>query len=172
MSNGSARIYVAIGLIASFVLSGCASHGPQPETARPVAVVPSEVIAEDPGQTLLLSARAVAVALDQVGVPYRYGGADRRGFDCSGLVHFAYGKVGLSMPRTTGELWKRLSPVQPAALQQGDILFFDIEGKVSHVGLYLGDGRFVHAPSSGRSVTVARLDWPFYRQALVRGGRP
>jgi len=76
------------------------------------------------------------------------------------------------MPRTTGALWDALTPVRKGAIEEGDVLFFDIEGKVAHVGLYLGHGRFVHAPSSGRSVTVARLDQPFYRQAFVRGGRP
>jgi cell wall-associated NlpC family hydrolase len=57
-------------------------------------------------------------------------------------------------------------------LEVGDLLFFDIEGKVAHVGIYVGSGRFVHAPSSGREVTVADLDSAFYRDAFIRGGRP
>ena len=118
-----------------------------------------------------MASRAAAIAVEQVGTPYRYGGSDRSGFDCSGLVFFAYGKAGARTPRTTGALWRSLAPVDEGALEVGDILFFDIAGKVSHVGLYLGDGRFVHAPSSGRTVVVADLDQPFYRQAFIRGGR-
>ena len=115
--------------------------------------------------------RAAAVALQQVGSPYRYGGSDRSGFDCSGLVHYSYGRAGKPVPRTTSGLWRGTDPVQPANLKAGDLLFFDIEGKMSHVGIYIGDLRFVHAPSSGRSVSVERLDAPFYRSALLRGGR-
>jgi cell wall-associated NlpC family hydrolase len=64
-----------------------------------------------------------------------------------------------------------LQPVPANKLQTGDVLFFDIDGKMSHVGLYLGQGRFVHAPSTGRHVVAAELDSGFYRRALIRGGR-
>ena len=114
---------------------------------------------------------AAKVALEQVGTPYRYGGDDRSGFDCSGLVHYSYLQAGKPVPRTTGDLWRQSRPVDSANLQVGDILFFRIDGKLSHVGMYLGDGQFVHAPSTGKRVTVARLDSAFYRQAFVRGGR-
>ena len=87
------------------------------------------------------------------------------------MVQYAYAQVGLRMPRTTASLWRELKPVATPALEVGDVLFFDIAGKVSHVGLYLGDGRFVHAPSSGREVSIASLSSDYYRSALVRGGR-
>ena len=112
------------------------------------------------------------VALQQVGTPYRYGGATPQGFDCSGLVQYAYSRAGKRLPRTTGQLWTQLQPVASQELQAGDVLFFRIEGKVAHVGLYLGDSRFVHAPSSGRTVTVTTLDAPFYAASLIRAGRP
>jgi cell wall-associated NlpC family hydrolase len=115
--------------------------------------------------------RAAIVALEQVGVPYRYGGQSPRGFDCSGLVHYAYQYAGVSIPRTTTQLWTAARPVADDELKAGDLLFFRIDGKMSHVGLYLGDQRFVHAPQSGRTVAVASLEAPFYRQALIRGGR-
>ena len=115
--------------------------------------------------------QAAAVALEQVGAPYRYGGASPDGFDCSGLVQYAYSRAGVSVPRTTGQLWSTAKPVGQQDLEAGDLLFFSIEGKMSHVGLYLGERRFVHAPQSGRSVTVASLDAPFYRSALIRAGR-
>lgn len=116
--------------------------------------------------------KAAVIAVRQVGVPYRYGGSSAEGFDCSGLVNFAYARAGKTVPRTTGELWRELRPVSADELRIGDVLFFNIEGKASHVGLYLGDRRFVHAPSSGREVTVAHLDAGFYRKSFIRGGRP
>jgi len=114
---------------------------------------------------------AAAVALDQVGVRYRYGGNGPQGFDCSGLVHYAYRQAGVSVPRTTGELWAAAADVDRNDLRAGDILFFRVEGKMSHVGMYLGERRFVHAPQSGSRVSVASLDAPFYRKALLRAGR-
>ena len=114
---------------------------------------------------------AAVAAVRQIGAPYRYGGANSNGFDCSGLVHFAYAQAGVRTPRTTGDLWRQLSPIGMGELKVGDILFFNIAGKVSHVGIYLGDDRFVHAPSSGKEVTVGSLSSSFYKQAVIRGGR-
>ena len=116
--------------------------------------------------------KAANIAVRQVGTPYRYGGVGPSGFDCSGLVHYAYANAGKQLPRTTGGLWDSLHAVHRSELRTGDILFFRIEGKMSHVGLYLGDGRFVHAPSSGKTVSIAGLDSAFYRSAFIRGGRP
>lgn len=116
--------------------------------------------------------KAAAIAVDQVGVPYRYGGSSPRGFDCSGLVQYSYSRAGKHVPRTTGQLWSSTAAVGRHELRIGDLLFFKIAGKMSHVGLYLGGRRFVHAPSSGRTVTVASLDAPFYKDAFLRAGRP
>jgi len=116
--------------------------------------------------------QAAHFALDQVGTPYRYGGHSPSGFDCSGLVHYAYGRAGKAMPRTTGQLWSSTTPVGRGQLRVGDLLFFRIEGKMQHVGLYVGGRRFVHAPSTGRQVSIESLDSPFYQQAFLRGGRP
>ncbi len=119
-----------------------------------------------------VGARAAAVALEQVGVPYRYGGTTTSGFDCSGLVQFSYRNAGKNVPRTTGQLWTSSTSVDRDDIQAGDLLFFSFEGKMSHVGMYVGKQQFVHAPSSGRTVTVANLTSPFYASALVRAGRP
>jgi cell wall-associated NlpC family hydrolase len=115
--------------------------------------------------------RAASIALEQVGVPYRYGGSSPVGFDCSGLVQYAYSRAGVSVPRTTGQLWSAATTVHGDEMQVGDLLFFRIEGKMSHVGMYVGAGRFVHAPQSGRNVSVASLEAPFYKSALLRAGR-
>ncbi|MBT8092646.1 MAG: C40 family peptidase [Gammaproteobacteria bacterium] len=121
---------------------------------------------------LTAARRAAAIALQQVGTPYRYGGRSPGGFDCSGLVQYAYFEAGKRLPRTTGQLWTELPPVSRNDIRVGDVLFFKVGGKMSHVGVYLGDERFVHAPSSGRKVSVATLDLPFYDAALIRAGRP
>ncbi len=115
-----------------------------------------------------LAARA---ALEQVGAPYRYGGNEPGGFDCSGLVQYSYLRAGVHVPRTTTQLWSAAETIGQGDLRAGDLLFFRIDGKMSHVGMYLGERRFVHAPQSGRSVSVASLETPFYRQALVRAAR-
>ena len=145
--------------IALFVaLLALAACGSEPELRRADAEA-------SPGQ------RAALAALAQVGVPYRYGGQSPSGFDCSGLVHYAYLDAGVSTPRTTQQLWSAARTIEQDELQAGDLLFFRIDGKMSHVGIYLGEGRFVHAPQSGRSVSVASLEMPFYRQALIRTAR-
>ena len=114
---------------------------------------------------------AARVAYQQVGTPYLYGGNSPRGFDCSGLVHFSYSKVGHAVPRTTRALWHQAQPVANGELLPGDVLFFDVDGKMSHVGVYLGDNRFVHAPSSGKFVSIASLKSPYYAQSFIRAGR-
>lgn len=118
-----------------------------------------------------LPQRAAAIAAQQIGAPYRYGGVSTDGFDCSGLVHYSYARAGKHVPRTTAGLWQSTLPVTGRELQSGDVLFFQIEGKMSHVGVYLGEGRFVHAPSSGRKVSIENLDSDFYSSAFIRGGR-
>jgi len=116
--------------------------------------------------------KAAAVALEQVGVPYRYGGTTTSGFDCSGLVQFSYRHAGKNLPRTTGQLWSSTASIGRDDIQAGDLLFFSIDGKMSHVGMYVGKQQFVHAPSSGRTVIVAKLTSPYYASAFIRAGRP
>ena len=116
--------------------------------------------------------QAASIAVGQVGAPYRYGGTSPTGFDCSGLVHYSYLRAGKAVPRTTSQLWGGTSVVDRDEIRAGDILFFRIEGKMSHVGMYIGDDRFVHAPSSGKRVSIETLSSDFYRSAFIRAGRP
>jgi len=112
------------------------------------------------------------LALSMVGVQYRYGGAHPRdGFDCSGLVHYTYTSNGQAVPRTSQAQFNaaRKIPFEQAA--EGDLVFFRDQEKLSHVGIYLGDGRFVHAPSTGGSVRVANIDAPYYQSNLIAVGR-
>ena len=99
-------------------------------------------------------------ALANVGKPYRWGGSDpTEGFDCSGLVAHVYDDaLGMKLPRTSRAMSQRGSQVAKAALVAGDLVFFNTSRRAfSHVGIYIGRGRFVHAPSSGSVVRVERL---------------
>lgn len=114
----------------------------------------------------------VAVAETLVGAPYQYGGTTPDGFDCSGLVQYAYKEAGLNIPRSTREQRRYAQSVSVSNLRAGDVLFFRVsDRKVSHVGIYTGDGRFIHAPSIGGRVSYARMDNPFWQERLVGAGR-
>jgi len=116
--------------------------------------------------------RAAANAATMVGKPYRFGGASPAGFDCSGLVQFSYRQAGLALPHNTEAQRRSSQPVRLSSLRRGDLVFFDQEGKKnSHVGIYLGDGRFVHAPSSGKVVRSDRLDSSYWKKHLSEARR-
>jgi cell wall-associated NlpC family hydrolase len=102
-----------------------------------------------------LGQRAARLALRAVGVPYVSGGSSpSSGFDCSGLVSWAYGRLGVRLPHSSYALYDRGRQVARSRLKTGDLVFFY---RLGHVGMYLGRGRMVHAPSSGRRVEVVPL---------------
>jgi cell wall-associated NlpC family hydrolase len=143
------------------MLAGCSSPAPKPLklSSPPAAAQPT-------------SHPAVSIAKQQLGTPYRYGGASpERGFDCSGLVYYSYKRVGIRAPRTTQTLYRSTFQVDPAAVREGDLLFFRIQGKVGHVGIYIGDDTFLHSPSSGKVVSYASLNNPYWKKRLIRVGR-
>ncbi|MGD8909460.1 MAG: C40 family peptidase [Chromatiales bacterium] len=114
----------------------------------------------------------VSVALAQIDRPYRYGGHDPQGFDCSGLVYYAYQRNGIVIPRTTREQHRRARPVRLQEITPGDLLFFrQRKRRASHVGLYVGKGRFIHASTRERAVTLSLLDNPYWKKRLVSIGR-
>lgn len=112
---------------------------------------------------------AARFALEEVGVPYRWGGeSPTTGFDCSGLVRWAYGRVGIDLPHNSYALYSQGRRVSESSMEPGDILFFEGLG---HVGLYLGRGRMVHAPQTGRNVEVVRLASTNYGARLIGARR-
>jgi cell wall-associated NlpC family hydrolase len=158
----------AVGVVAAaLVLGACAGSAPQPgAAARGSHAVPAEKSYALPGDHVARLARQM------IGVPYRYGGADpASGFDCSGLVYYTYTTNGYAVPRTAQDLFKAARKIALEDALTGDLVFFQDEAKLSHVGIYLGEGMFVHAPSSGDAVSVASLEGPYYRQHLVAVGR-
>lgn len=128
----------------------------------PPPVPPGEPPVEAPSS----GHRVAALAQTQLGRPYRWGGNDpRRGFDCSGLVQWSFGNVGIQMPRVVGDQIRLGRSVGAADLLPGDLLFFNLRGnRPSHVGIYVGDGSFVHAPRAGQPVRTDNLDDPYWRR--------
>ncbi|MGB8327985.1 MAG: NlpC/P60 family protein [Steroidobacteraceae bacterium] len=116
-------------------------------------------------------AHLVEVSQTLLGIPYRYGGAASTGFDCSGLVFFVHAAVGLTVPRTVAAQRAAVQPVPIDHLEPGDLVFFRIGAVPDHVGIYAGNGRFIHAPSAGRVVSYTYLDDPWYATRLVGAGR-
>ena len=107
-----------------------------------------------------IGSRVVAIAMQYLGVPYRWGGADpSTGFDCSGLVMYVYAKVGISLPHYTGAQWALGVPVSRSDLKPGDVVFFN---GISHDGIYIGGGQFVQAPRTGDVVKVSSLSESWY----------
>jgi cell wall-associated NlpC family hydrolase len=157
----------ALVAIAALATTGCASA---PST--PAAREPARVSLEPRVADATLGGAIADFAMGMVGTRYRYGGTDpSEGFDCSGLVYYSYGQAGYRVPRTSQELFRAVRKIAVGDADPGDLMFFQDQAKLSHVGIYLGDGRFVHAPASGQIVAVASLDSPYYQQHLVAVGR-
>jgi cell wall-associated NlpC family hydrolase len=153
---GAARFVLAL-LVAT--LAGCAGAPEAPE--RPAVRANDET-----------ARKALEYAREMVGKPYKYAGNTPAGFDCSGLVNYSYGKAGLRLPRDTRSQRQMSVAIAVRNLRPGDLLFFDQEGKkASHVGLYIGDGRFVHAPSSGGKVRVDSMKADFWKKHFVDARR-
>jgi cell wall-associated NlpC family hydrolase len=117
--------------------------------------------------------QVVVTAAAMLGTPYLYGGSTPdEGFDCSGLVQYSYAQAGIRLPRTTLELYRESRPIRIGRLKPGDVLFFKLNGRrVSHVGIYLGDQRFIHAPKTGKDVSISSLNNRYWRRHLVTAGR-
>ena len=146
--------------------SGCASRAPARSARRPSSggAAPAPTVAPlqlDPAEREASVARAMLL----VNTPYRYGGnTPEGGFDCSGLVSYVMAQGGAArLPRSTAQWAAASTPVDDAGLQRGDLVFFNTSGaRFSHMGIYVGDGQFVHAPSSGGTVRKDRLDSRYF----------
>lgn len=164
---------------------GCASTGavpqpfpsphgpaavPRPPDAAPPPTPSGPAAPLTPEQ--VLGHRIAATALEFRGVPYRNGGTDPAGFDCSGLVAYVFGRYGRAVPRQTSAQFTVGTAVAPGAVRAGDLVFFStVAPGASHVGIALDDDEFVHAPSSSGVVRVERLTTSYWRTRFIGARR-
>lgn len=128
-----------------------------------------------PGRLSAEDAKSVTVyAIGLVGTPYRWGGnTPESGFDCSGLIAHVYQKnARLHSPRTVAELKSWGSPLNANELRTGDLVVFTKGEQATHAGIYVGEGRFVHAPSSGGRVRLDKLNTPYWSSYQIAYSRP
>ena len=151
-----------LALMVAIVGAGACSGPPRtPETVTGSAVQTPEAV----------RTQVVYTARQMVGVPYRWGGSTPEGFDCSGLVQYVYSRSGLRLPRTAAEQMAASAPLTLEKAEAGDLLFFRDGSRTSHVAIYLGQGRFVHAPSTGNTVSLDSFDNAYWRMRFTRAGR-
>jgi len=138
------------------------------QSGEPVVVGTTAERAKNAAATALQGAQDLAVfALGMIGVNYRYGGTNpSSGLDCSGLVQYVFQQVtGVALPRTARELSRIGSKVAVLDLAPGDLVFFNTRRfAFSHVGIYLGDNQFIHAPSTGRRVEVTTIEGKYWQK--------
>ena len=152
------RIPLLVSLLAAILLTGCVKRG------RPTLPPPPP-----PPAT---GASVVAVARSFIGTPYRNGGADPGGFDCSGFTQYVFAQFGAALPRTVLEQAAIGERVARADLREGDLVFFAIDGRtVSHVGVAVSADRFVHAPSSRGSVREESLGVTYWQTSYAAARR-
>jgi murein DD-endopeptidase len=152
-------IFISLGVLA-LVTAGCTSTSPAPGRQAPASV---PTVATPP---------VVRAATAMLGAPYHYGGSSPRGFDCSGLVYYAFREAGIRVPRTTGAQLRHAQPVPLTDIVPGDLLFFHQRfRRVSHVGIYVGGGWFIHAPSRGKRVSYESIRDSYWKPRLVTAGR-
>lgn len=155
------------GILAlALALAGCATAPVvAPPPPAPVAASASPA-PDDPARTTV-----IFTAMQMVGTPYRLGGTGPDSFDCSGLVQYVYRNAGIVLPRTAAEQLQATTPLTLEQAAPGDLLFFRDGGQTSHVAIYLGQGRFVHAPSGGKTVSLDSFANAWYRMHFSRAGR-
>ncbi|MDR3370858.1 C40 family peptidase [Rhodoferax sp.] len=169
---------LCLGFVLVLTLSGCGTSTPVQRGWQPYADgardATNDSSADIPSRLSPDQAEDVTLyALGLVGTPYRYGGnTPESGFDCSGLIDHVYqARVGVKAPRTVAKLQNWGEPVPDDVLRSGDLVLFAQRGTATHAGIYVGDGRFVHAPSTGGTVRLDDLNsryWASQRKLFRR----
>jgi len=169
-------------MVVAALCGGCASIAatphPFPRPGRPSVETPREALPNggvSPTATLPVRTGGYEIsgtALSLRGAPYRNGGADPNGFDCSGFVWYVFGQHGVSVPRTVTEQFKAGGSIAAADLQPGDLVFFSTTSPgASHVGIAVGGDSFVHAPASSGTVRVERLGTGYWASRFIGARR-
>ena len=144
------------------------NHQPAPEPAPSSGSSGGSPTPSAPAPPPSSHSSVVSIALQYLGVPYVWGGASPSGFDCSGLTMYAYAKVGVYLPHNAAMQYGMGTPVSRSQLAPGDLVFFN---GLSHVGMYIGGGRFVHAPHTGDVVKISSLSEYWYSATYVGARR-
>ena len=161
-------------LFTTLLLAGCSTApyraptngGSTPSSVPAPSQPPTTSAPTNPGVAIAQRAQQL------VGARYRYGGSGPDAFDCSGLVYYVHSELGIRVPRTAADQMAAVSPVTRTALKPGDLVFFRDSGPtITHVGVYTGDGAFVHAPKTGRNVSYGSLSDDYYRENFAGAGR-
>lgn len=169
---------LAVVVLAAWT-GACATSGAVPRP-RPFPTPEPEAAAGAPPPATSTAGTPGAVDADAVvrsalgfrGVPYRNGGVDPKGFDCSGLVQYVFAAAGVSLPREVRDQWRAGQQVTPDRITPGDLVFFATAGAgASHVGIAIGGDQFVHAPSTTGVVRVERFSLPYWAQRYVGARR-
>ncbi len=148
--------------------SACSSGAPPRDAGQAGSTLGMAPVSD----TGLARSEVVLAALGHIDAPYRYGGLDASGLDCSALVQRAYRQAGVGhVPRTTSEQSRSARRVPTAQIQPGDVLFFAARGnRIDHVGVFIGDGRFIHAPNSRGQVRIEPLASSYWEPRLRKAG--
>jgi cell wall-associated NlpC family hydrolase len=169
---GITMLHKTFGALAVAALtSGCASTGAVPKPFPGAPVVRNDgAMPASPG--VFDSYALTSTALSFRGAPYRNGGGDPAGFDCSGFTQFVFAQYGIRLPRAVKEQFQVGTPVKSSEVAPGDLLFFSTtEAGASHVGIAVGGDEFVHAPSSKGVVRVERLSQSYWSQRFIGARR-
>jgi cell wall-associated NlpC family hydrolase len=167
----TAHVPLRVRLAASslIVLAGCASSGGLPPHPGRTSVPSRTEEARPPRPEPL---RIVETALALQGAPYRNGGTDPSGFDCSGFVEYVFAQNGVALPRDVQQQWSVGDPIPRSDLKPGDLVFFSINGLgASHVGIAVGPDSFVHAPSSRGQVRTEQLSTEYWSRRFAGARR-
>jgi cell wall-associated NlpC family hydrolase len=161
----------AMLLLLTALAAGCASGGAVPHpfpTPAPRPAPPEPPLSPEPALSPADRPAVVGTALSLRGAPYRNGGSDPSGFDCSGFVAYVFSQQGLYMPRTVSEQYAQGQAVEPDALAPGDLVFFStVAPGASHVGIAISQDQFIHAPSSSGVVRVESLTASYWSSRFV-----
>ena len=173
---GTQRTRALTLLLLTLTAGGCASTGAVPRpfpSPGGAASLPTEPASNAPGSAPGADGYSIAgTALALRGAPYRNGGSDPSGFDCSGFIWYVFGQHGVRVARTVSEQFREGVEVNPNTLEPGDLLFFSTQGAgASHVGMAIGGDEFVHAPSSRGEVRVERMSSQYWAARFIGARR-